>query len=103
MLSSSWCGSKSPVLTPPDAAAPVLGDKPYDTDSFRAFLQYKKIHAVIPSSACRKRPYPLDQEAYRRRNVIERMFCRLKDWRRIATVPYVGSGLNEQEVRAFNT
>ncbi|MBP1886327.1 transposase, partial [Sinorhizobium mexicanum] len=23
--------------------------------------------------------------AYRQRNVIERMFCRLKDWRRIAT------------------
>jgi transposase len=48
-------------------------------------LRQKKIDAVIPSSARRKRPYPLDQEAYRRRNVIERMFCRLKDWRRIAT------------------
>jgi transposase len=23
--------------------------------------------------------------AYRRRNLIERMFCRMKDWRRIAT------------------
>ena len=30
-------------------------------------------------------PYPLDQAAYRLRNVIERMFCRLKDFRRIAT------------------
>ena len=69
-------------VTPPRR---VLGDKAYDTDAFRAFLQYKKIDAVIPSSARRKRPYPLDQEAYRRRNVIERMFCRLKDWRRIAT------------------
>ena len=27
----------------------------------------------------------MSREAYRRRNLIERMFCRLKDWRRIAT------------------
>ena len=29
--------------------------------------------------------YPLDRIAYRRRNVIERMFCRMKDYHRIAT------------------
>ena len=33
----------------------------------------------------RRTPYPLDQMSYRRRNVIERMFCKLKNWRRIAT------------------
>jgi transposase len=33
----------------------------------------------------RRQPYPLDRIAYRRRNVIERMFCILKNWRRIAT------------------
>jgi transposase len=27
----------------------------------------------------------LDRGAYRRRNVIERLFCKLKNWRRIAT------------------
>ena len=26
-----------------------------------------------------------DKTVYRQRNIIERMFCRLKDWRRIAT------------------
>jgi transposase len=30
-------------------------------------------------------PVPLDRAAYKRRNVIERMFCKLKNWRRIAT------------------
>ena len=30
-------------------------------------------------------PYPLDRRAYKRRNIIERLFCRLKNWRRIAT------------------
>ncbi|MBB3317431.1 transposase [Rhizobium sp. BK176] len=26
-----------------------------------------------------------DRAAYKQRNVVERMFCRLKDWRRLAT------------------
>jgi transposase len=30
-------------------------------------------------------PIPLDRAAYKRRNVIECMFCKLKNWRRIAT------------------
>jgi transposase len=30
-------------------------------------------------------PYPLDRAAYRRRNLIERLLCRLKNWRRVAT------------------
>jgi transposase len=63
----------------------LLGDKAYDTDAFRALLAERRIEAVIPSSARRKRACPLNREAYRRRNLIERMFCRLKDWRRIAT------------------
>lgn len=63
----------------------LLADKAYDADSLRGWLKGHKIKAVIPSSATRKKPYPLDRKAYRRRNVIERLFCRLKNWRRIAT------------------
>jgi transposase len=63
----------------------LLGDKAYDTDAIRQALAQHDIEAVIPSSARRTRPYPLDRHAYKRRNRIERMFCRLKDWRRIAT------------------
>jgi transposase len=37
------------------------------------------------STAARRTPYPLDRAAYKRRNVIERMFCELKNWRRVAT------------------
>jgi transposase len=51
----------------------------------RQWLAKAKIKAVIPSSAARKTPYPLDRKAYRRRNIIERLFCKLKNWRRIAT------------------
>ncbi|MGO6733716.1 transposase, partial [Rhizobium ruizarguesonis] len=40
---------------------------------------------VIPNNPTRKRMQPFDPIAYKRRNIIERTFCRLKDWRRIAT------------------
>ena len=63
----------------------LLADKAYDADSLRNRLKRAKVKAVIPSSAARRTPYPLDRKAYRRRNVIERLFCKLKNWRRIAT------------------
>jgi transposase len=63
----------------------LLADKAYDADSLRRWLKQRKIRAAIPSTASRRTPYPLDRAAYKRRNVIERMFCRLKNWRRVAT------------------
>lgn len=32
-----------------------------------------------------KSPIPYGQGAYRTRNLVERLWCRLKDWRRIVT------------------
>ena len=49
------------------------------------WLKQRRIKAVIPSTASRTTPYPIDRKAYRRRNVIERLFCKLKNWRRTAT------------------
>lgn len=40
---------------------------------------------VIPNNPTRKRFHPFDPTAYKQRNLIERMFCRLKDFRRVAT------------------
>jgi len=40
---------------------------------------------VIPSNASRTVPYPHNRAAYARRNLIERLIGRLKNWRRIAT------------------
>ncbi len=63
----------------------LIADKAYDAESLRRWLTKHRIKAVIPSTASRTVPYPLDRRAYKRRNVIERLFCRLKNWRRIAT------------------
>ncbi len=63
----------------------LLADKGYDANSLRDRLAVTETEAVIPSTRSRKTPIPYDAEAYRERNLIERAFCRMKDWRRIAT------------------
>ncbi len=40
---------------------------------------------MIPSTTSRRQPIAYDRRAYKARNRIERLWCRLKDWRRIAT------------------
>ena len=54
-------------------------------DDVRAFLAGQGTEAVISPMSRRRTPLPFDTTAYRARNVIERAFCRLKDWRAIAT------------------
>jgi transposase len=63
----------------------LIADKAYDADRLRDWLQVRGIEAVIPGRAARAVVYPLNRVAYRRRNVIERMFGWLKNWKRIAT------------------
>jgi transposase len=63
----------------------LLADKGYDSKDLRDWLQERGTNAVIPSRSNRKSPYPYDKTLYKQRNIIERMFCRLKDYRRIAT------------------
>jgi transposase len=65
--------------------AQLVADKGYDTDAFRAWLKKRRIATVIPGKSNRKKRIRYDKEAYKGRNVVERCFCRLKDWRRIAT------------------
>ena len=70
------------------AAGPLerlIADKAYDTNRLRSFLAERGIEAVIPSIARRKPLIPHDRIVYRQRNQIERMFARLKDFRRVAT------------------
>jgi transposase len=63
----------------------MLADKGYDGDDVRASLLMKGILPIIPPKASRKKPIACDFKRYRDRNQIERMFNRLKQFRRIAT------------------
>jgi transposase len=79
---------KRPVL--------LLADKGYAHDSTRAALRRRRIPHAIPErsdQAARRaakgsrggRPPAFDKEAYKQRNVVERCFQRLKQWRDLAT------------------
>ena len=70
------------------AAGPIkrlIADKAYDANSLRNLLAARRAIAVIPSTASRHSLIPYNKAVYRQRNVIERMFARLKDFRRVAT------------------
>jgi len=63
----------------------LIADRSYDARKLRDWLAQRGCEAVIPPNPTRKHPHSYDPVAYRNRNLIERMFCRLKDFRRIAT------------------
>ena len=67
------------------AAKWLFADRGYDADWFREAPQDKGIRACIPGRKARKVPVKDDRRRYKRRNRIEIMFGRLKDWRRVAT------------------
>ena len=63
----------------------LIADRGYDADWFREALKDKGIRACIPGRKQRKKTIKYDKRRYKRRNRIEIMFGRLKDWRRVAT------------------
>ncbi|AQT75347.1 IS5 family transposase [Streptomyces sp. fd1-xmd] len=74
----------------------VIGDKGYSSKAIRTWLRRRGIGHTIPERAdqvrnrARKgslggRPPAFDKEVYKHRNVVERCFNRLKQWRGIAT------------------
>ncbi|MFD5299396.1 IS5 family transposase [Streptomyces mutabilis] len=74
----------------------VIADKAYSSRGFRAYLRKRGIAHTIPEKTDQRRhrlrrggyggrPPGFDRETYRRRNLIERCFNRLKGFRGIAT------------------
>ena len=62
-----------------------LADRGYATKAIRALLASHGAEAVIPSTRTRKHPLPYSRAMYRARHRVENLWCRLKDWRRVAT------------------
>jgi len=63
----------------------LIADKGYDGDDFRADIINRGAKPVIPNKSNRTTLHRFNKHAYKGRNVIERCFCRLKDFRRVAT------------------
>ena len=66
-------------------ASIVHGDKGYDSNAIRRQIEGKGAMPNIPPKANRRWKNCFSPFLYRNRNAIERMFGRLKDFRRIAT------------------
>jgi len=62
----------------------VAGDKGYSSKKIRRYLRRRGIGVVIARQT-RERRVRFDKAAYRKRNVVERLINRLKQFRRIAT------------------
>lgn len=67
------------------SASYVLGDKGYDSDQFIATIESSGAIAVIPPRRNRQYQRDYDRELYKERNLVERLFQKLKQYRRIAT------------------
>ena len=79
--SASDCVQLLPALKDCD----ILADKAYGTKEIRTYLHDQSARYTIPPKVNTKQPWPFDKETYKRRNVIERFFNRLKEFRRAET------------------
>jgi transposase len=73
------------LLVPHLVIRRLVADRAYDANHLRWLLAGRNTLAVIPSTTSRTAPIPYDTRLYRSRNRIERMWARIKDFRRVAT------------------
>ncbi|WP_281844152.1 IS5 family transposase, partial [Sinisalibacter aestuarii] len=63
----------------------LMADKAYDSNAILATIRARGATPNIPAKAPRKLPHANDRALYRRRNIIERFFNKLKQYRGLAT------------------
>jgi transposase len=77
--------TQAQALLEGQTAQAVLVDKGSDVNYLVETIQTMRAEAVIPSKKNRKVPRPHDEHLYKERNLIERLFNKLKNFRRVAT------------------
>lgn len=63
----------------------LIADKGYDANALREAVRERKAWANIPPKANRRDPICFSKHLYKARNLVERFFNRIKQFRRIAT------------------
>ena len=74
-----------PMLQDIKKGAILLADRAYDTNALRDMAKQKQAWANIPAKSNRKDSFPFSSWVYRQRNLVERFFSKLKQFRGIAT------------------
>ena len=82
-----------PELTKEVIGCLVIADRGYDSDGFRQYLRGNNNTPVIPGGKNRKEEVEYDRERYKKRGLIERIFGKIKENRRMA-VRYEKSDIN---------
>ena len=72
-------------LGPTDQPIYLLMDRAYEGDETRALAEELGYMPVVPPKRNRKNPWDYDKELYKQRNQVERLFRRMKRFRRIFT------------------
>lgn len=79
------CTQANRLLEGVQKTAHVIADKAYDTEGILQKIAELGASAVVPPKSDRKEQRYYDRELYKKRNLIERTFNKLKRFRRIAT------------------
>lgn len=72
-------------LGPVDHPVYFLMDQAYEGDETRALAEELGYIPVVPPKSNRKNPWNYDKQLYKQRNQVERLFRRLKRFRRVFT------------------
>jgi transposase len=67
------------------AGSILLGDRAYDSNDIRDQAHEQSVWPNIPPKVTRKASFPFSPWVYRQRNLVERFFNKLKQFRAIAT------------------
>jgi transposase len=70
-------------LSRPSEPTPIIMDRAYEGSETRELVMNLGFTPVVPPKENRRNPWDYDRELYRRRNEVERLFRRLKAFRRI--------------------
>jgi transposase len=73
------------VLNTPRSPLVVTADKAYDSQTARQQIKDEGALPIIPNRRNAIKQAYCPKRFYRQRHKIENFFCRIKDWRRIAT------------------
>jgi transposase len=63
----------------------LIADMGYDAKKLRVDLTLRGTATVIPTNPTHKHQWYINRQTYKNRNLVERVWCRMKDYRRIAT------------------